>query len=89
MTLGFRSALKFNLIFSVFCLLACSCLAQKYRARIEGLVTDPSQSAVPDATVTLLNTKTGVQTVRKTSGTGLYVFDLVASPLKRLAQSLF
>ena len=77
MTLGFRSILKFNPFFCLFCLLACSCFAQEYRARIEGLVTDPSQSAVPDATVSLLNTITGVQTVRRTSGTGLYVFDLV------------
>lgn len=73
----FRSVVQFIYIAIAVCLIAFSCMAQEYRARIQGVVTDPSQSAVPDATVTLLNTKTGVQTVRKTSDTGLYVFDLV------------
>jgi hypothetical protein len=51
--------------------------AQVSRAQVRGLVTDSSQAAVPDATVTLANVNTGVKTVRKTSNTGLYVFDLV------------
>src|SRR5579883_1786938 len=77
MTSAFRSILKINRLVLVLGLAAFLCQAQEYRARIQGVVTDPSQSAVPNATVTLLNTKTGVQTVRKTSDTGLYVFDLV------------
>jgi hypothetical protein len=51
--------------------------AQSNRAQIQGLVTDSTGAVVPDATVTLTNANTGVKTVRKTSGTGLYVFDLV------------
>jgi len=51
--------------------------AQDYRGRIEGLVTDQTKSVIAGATVTLANVKTGVRTVRQTSPTGLYVFDLV------------
>src|SRR5258708_2928005 len=52
-------------------------MAQDYRARVEGLVTDQSKSVIAGATVTLLNVNTGVRTVRETSSTGLYLFDLV------------
>src|ERR1700730_4312464 len=52
-------------------------LAQDYRARVEGIVTDESKAVIAGATVTLLNVKTGIKTVRKTSETGLYLFDLV------------
>jgi len=51
--------------------------AQASRAQVRGLVTDSSGGAVPDATVTLGNVNTGVNTIRKTSSTGLYIFDLV------------
>jgi len=51
--------------------------AQTNRAQIQGLVTDSSSAVIPGAVVTLLNVQTGVTTTRKTSGTGLYVFDLV------------
>src|SRR6195256_125357 len=51
--------------------------AQDYRGRIEGLVTDQTKSVIAGATVTLANVKTGVRSVRRTSDTGLYVFDLV------------
>jgi hypothetical protein len=57
--------------------LATSGWAQEYRARIQGVVTDPSKAVIPGATVTLLNVKTGIRVVRQTSETGLYVFDLV------------
>src|SRR6476646_3060947 len=52
-------------------------IAQDYRGRIEGVVTDESKAIIPDATVTLLNVNTGIRVVRQTSATGLYVFDLV------------
>ncbi len=58
-------------------MLTFTALAQTNRAQIQGLITDSTGATVPDATVTLSNTKTGVNTVRKTSNTGLYVFDLV------------
>src|SRR4051812_20348459 len=58
----------------LFALLA---MAQDYRARVEGTVTDQSKSVIASAKVTLLNVNTGVRTVRETSPTGLYLFDLV------------
>ena len=51
--------------------------AQDYRARVEGIVTDQSKAVVAGATVTLRNVNTGIQTVHKTSDTGLYLFDLL------------
>lgn len=58
-------------------MLSSSAAAQSYRGRISGIVTDQTQAVVAGATVTLLNIHTGVRTVRQTSETGLYVFDLV------------
>ncbi len=58
-------------------IVAFTAVAQTNRAQIQGLVTDSSGATVPNATVTLSNVKTGLTTVRKTSDTGLYVFDLV------------
>jgi hypothetical protein len=66
------SALLLGLI-----LLNSSSEAQNNRAQVEGLVTDSSGAVVPNATVTLKNVNTGIDTVRLTSSTGLYVFDLV------------
>jgi len=42
------------------------------RAIITGVVNDPAGAAVPDATVTIIDEGTGVQTVVATSGTGNY-----------------
>jgi len=58
-------------------LFATLALAQDYRGRIEGLVSDPTQAVIAGATVTLFNVNTGIRTIRQTSPTGLYVFDLV------------
>ena len=52
-------------------------MAQDYRGKIEGLITDDSKAVIGGASVTLLNVNTGIRVVRKTSDTGLYVFDLV------------
>ncbi|MGA1996507.1 MAG: carboxypeptidase regulatory-like domain-containing protein, partial [Bryobacteraceae bacterium] len=57
-------------------LFAISAFAQE-KGRIEGLVSDASKGAIAGSAVTLLNVKTGIQVVRQTSDTGLYVFDLV------------
>ena len=67
-------ALRCALALLTICLAASG---QGFRARISGIVTDQTQAAVAGATVTLLNVQTGVKTVRQTSETGLYVFDLV------------
>src|ERR1700733_5102424 len=62
---------------SLLALCASVAMAQDYRGRVEGVVTDQSKAVIPGATVTLLNVKTGVRVVRQTSDTGLYLFDLV------------
>ena len=68
-----------------FCLAFVLCITimipaargQEFRGKIQGLVTDPSNAVIPGATVTLLNIKTGIQTVKVTNETGLYRFDNV------------
>src|SRR5262245_8973621 len=51
--------------------------AQDYRARVQGIVTDTSDSAVPGATVTLRNNGTGISAARTSGPTGAYLFDNV------------
>jgi hypothetical protein len=62
---------------AVSTLLAVIASAQDYRAKVQGIVTDPSQAAVIGARVTLRNVNTGVESIRQTDSTGLYVFDFV------------
>ncbi|MBI3280564.1 MAG: TonB-dependent receptor [Acidobacteria bacterium] len=52
-------------------------LAQEYRGRIQGTVSDSSNALVVGATVTLRNNNTGFSAVRLTDATGHYLFDLV------------
>lgn len=66
-----------TLIIALSVLFCTSGLAQEYRGRVEGLVTDASKAVIAGANVTLLNVKTGIRVVRPTSETGLYLFDLV------------
>ncbi len=72
----------------LLCRLLVSCLAptvlligiasgQEYRARVQGLVSDPSQAAIAAARVTLRNANTGIETTRETDATGHYLFDFV------------
>jgi len=56
---------------------AASGVAQDYRGRIEGLVTDETKAVIAGSTVTLANVNTGARVVKQTSDTGLYLFDLV------------
>lgn len=58
-------------------LVAAPCIAQEFRGRIQGTVTDTSQASVVGATVTLRNVGTGVVTTRQTGDAGQYIFDLV------------
>jgi hypothetical protein len=52
-------------------------MAQDYRARVQGQITDESRGALPGATVTLLNEATGVGSDRVTDAEGRYRFDFV------------
>ena len=60
-----------------FVLLAGVGMAQDYRGKVQGNVTDPSQAAVVGATVTLKNVNTGIETVKETDSSGHYIFDFV------------
>ncbi len=50
---------------------------QANTASIRGIVNDPSGAVVPDSTVTLVNTGTGVQTTTKTNPSGEYLFEFL------------
>ena len=62
---------------ALFLILTATGLAQDYRGRIEGVVTDETKATIPGSAVTLLNVNTGVRVVKETTDTGLYLFDLV------------
>ena len=49
---------------------AASASAQDIRARVQGLVSDPSGGVLPGATVVLTNDGTGVAATRTTNATG-------------------
>ena len=58
----------------LFTALACvsTALAQDFRATITGQISDPSGTALPNATVTAKNAGTGEETSQPTSGEGSY-----------------
>ena len=64
---------------------SASLMAQEYRGRIQGTVTDSSQGAIIGATVTLLNGKTGATAVQQTNENGRYLFDLVEPGIYNIA----
>ena len=74
--------MKTRYLFSVLltlCFLAASAIShsQDYRGRVQGTVMDQTQAVVPGASVSLINTKTGVITLRKSNEVGHYIFDYV------------
>ncbi len=73
---------RFHAARGVVCLLAMVALssiasAQDYRAKVQGLVADPSQASIVGAKVTLKNVNTGVADTKQTDSMGRYLFDLV------------
>jgi hypothetical protein len=58
--------------------------AQDYRAKVQGVVKDMTEGAIPGARVSLTNVQTGVSTVRLSSDTGRYLFDFVEPGSYRL-----
>src|SRR5690242_18964079 len=66
-----------QILFPCSLLIAASLWAQDFRARVQGVVTDPLNAAISQATVTLLNTNTKTATVRTPDQSGRYLFDFV------------
>jgi len=63
---------------TVACLFTVQAIAQNSTTgAISGTITDPSNAVVANATVTLLNTETGVTTTGSTSASGAYNFPLL------------
>ena len=60
-------------------LAASTASAQDIRARLQGLVSDPTGGVLPGATVVLTNDGTGVAATRITNADGRYLFDFVES----------
>jgi len=56
---------------------ATAAMAQDYRGKVQGIVTDSSQAAVVGAKVSLKNVDTGIEAVKQTDGTGRYAVDFV------------
>jgi hypothetical protein len=54
-------------------------LAQDYRGKVQGAVTDASGGALAGVKVTLKNIGTGVEVTRQTNSEGRYIFDFVES----------
>src|SRR5688572_26409967 len=52
-------------------------VAQDYRGKVQGVVTDVNGAAIPGASVVLHNDETGVEATRQTNGEGRYIFDFV------------
>ena len=53
--------IKSSWVIVLFLIFAANGMAQDYRGRIEGLVTDPSKAVIAGSTVTLVNVNTGVK----------------------------
>ncbi|MGH9629222.1 MAG: carboxypeptidase regulatory-like domain-containing protein, partial [Bryobacteraceae bacterium] len=68
-----------NMLLRVLAVVLCaSCLlAQDYRARVQGVVTDASDASVPGAKITLLNNETGISATRDAGPNGAFLFDNV------------
>ncbi|MBM3754984.1 MAG: carboxypeptidase regulatory-like domain-containing protein [Acidobacteria bacterium] len=51
--------------------------AQDYRAKVQGIVTDSTNAAIPNARVSLRNQNTGIEMQRSSGPVGSYLFDFV------------
>jgi hypothetical protein len=62
---------------AVLLTIVSSVVAQDYRGKVQGLVTDEAGSGIPGAHAVLLNVKTGVEVTREANGDGHFIFDFV------------
>jgi hypothetical protein len=69
--------MKNRTLAALMALLAGVALAQDYRGRVQGTVTDPALAAIPNARVELRNHATQAVTVRTSDENGRYLFDFV------------
>lgn len=68
---------RYRALIMLIALFGGSMFSQEFRGRIQGSVIDSTGGAVVGATVTLLNTQTGVLATRQTNEVGRYIFDLI------------
>jgi hypothetical protein len=57
--------------------MALALFGQDYRAKIQGIVTDSSDSSMAGAKVTIRNVNTGITATKETGANGAYIFDNV------------
>lgn len=69
--------MSFSRLSAAFLFTTALCLAQDYRARVQGVVTDATQASVAGAKLTLRNVNTGVESTRSSAADGRYIFDFV------------
>src|SRR5204862_7681518 len=62
---------------ALIALVAGFATAQEYRAKVQGLVADPSQAGIAGAKVALKNVNTGIEAVRETDAPGRLLFEFV------------
>src|SRR5258706_2210909 len=69
---------RFSLAALVLVFLCTSlAVAQDYRGKVQGVVSDENGAAIPGAHVVLRNVKTGVEATRAADSDGRYIFDFV------------
>lgn len=69
--------LQFIRVVTLVCLVAALGVAQEYRGKIRGTVSDSSNAVVPNAAVTLINNNTGVRITKQSNENGIFLFDYV------------
>ena len=74
---GRRLALRFTYLITAVLLISSTCFAQ-VGGGITGVVKDPSDAAIPGATVSVTNTATGAKRTATTDSQGVYSFPALA-----------
>jgi hypothetical protein len=64
-------------VWALGALLAATAVAQEYRGRVQGTITDATDAVIAGANVALRNVGTGIEVHRRTDAFGRYLFDLV------------
>src|SRR5271157_1333742 len=69
-------------------LMAAPAFPQSSNGSVRGIVQDPTSAVIPNVTVVLTNTVTGVELKNVSNGVGLYVFpSVIPGPYKVVAES--